>query len=68
MFSLLTGYCDPPAGIAIRDGQYFNPYFPGGVLGMAQVNKINYAGRFHKIFSFFLKLYIKQLYEYVGRL
>ncbi|XP_076161895.1 cytochrome c1 isoform X2 [Ptiloglossa arizonensis] len=37
VFSLLTGYCDPPAGIAIRDGQYFNPYFPGGVLGMAQV-------------------------------
>ncbi|XP_043260406.1 cytochrome c1, heme protein, mitochondrial [Colletes gigas] len=37
VFSLLTGYCDPPAGIPIREGQYFNPYFPGGALGMAQV-------------------------------
>ncbi|XP_015587650.1 cytochrome c1, heme protein, mitochondrial [Cephus cinctus] len=37
VFSLLTGYCDPPAGVPIRDGQYFNPYFPGGAIGMAQV-------------------------------
>ncbi|XP_076638291.1 cytochrome c1 [Colletes latitarsis] len=37
VFSLLTGYCDPPAGIPLREGQYFNPYFPGGALGMAQV-------------------------------
>lgn len=37
IFSLLTGYQDPPAGIPIREGQYFNPYFPGGAIGMAQV-------------------------------
>lgn len=37
VFSLLTGYCEPPAGIPLRDGQYFNPYFPGGALGMGQV-------------------------------
>ncbi|XP_015431357.1 PREDICTED: cytochrome c1, heme protein, mitochondrial isoform X2 [Dufourea novaeangliae] len=37
VFSLLTGYCDPPAGVKISEGQYFNPYFPGGALGMAQV-------------------------------
>ncbi|XP_054013808.1 cytochrome c1, heme protein, mitochondrial isoform X1 [Hylaeus anthracinus] len=37
IFSLLTGYCEPPAGIQIKEGQYFNPYFPGGALGMAQV-------------------------------
>ncbi|KAK0179390.1 hypothetical protein PV327_005147 [Microctonus hyperodae] len=37
IFSLLTGYCDPPAGIQIREGQAFNPYFPGGAIGMAQV-------------------------------
>ncbi|XP_078040278.1 cytochrome c1 [Augochlora pura] len=37
IFSLLTGYCDPPAGIQLREGQYFNPYFAGGALGMAQV-------------------------------
>ncbi|XP_034943741.1 cytochrome c1, heme protein, mitochondrial [Chelonus insularis] len=36
IFSLLTGYCDPPAGMNLRDGQYFNPYFPGGAIGMAQ--------------------------------
>jgi hypothetical protein len=38
LFSLLTGYCDAPAGIVLRDGQYFNPYFPGGAIGMAQVS------------------------------
>ncbi|XP_076661600.1 cytochrome c1 [Halictus rubicundus] len=37
VFSLLTGYCEPPAGMPMREGQYFNPYFPGGALGMAQV-------------------------------
>ncbi|XP_063980004.1 cytochrome c1, heme protein, mitochondrial-like [Diachasmimorpha longicaudata] len=37
VFSLLTGYCDPPAGIPLREGQYFNPYFPGGAIGMGQV-------------------------------
>jgi len=36
IFSLLTGYCDPPAGIALREGQYYNPYFPGGAISMAQ--------------------------------
>ncbi|XP_051176210.1 cytochrome c1, heme protein, mitochondrial [Leptopilina boulardi] len=37
IFSLLTGYCDPPAGITLREGQNFNPYFPGGAIGMGQV-------------------------------
>lgn len=36
VFSLLTGYCDPPAGVIIREGQYYNPYFPGGAISMAQ--------------------------------
>jgi len=36
IFSLLTGYCEPPAGLPIREGQYFNPYFPGGAISMAQ--------------------------------
>ncbi|XP_046659763.1 cytochrome c1, heme protein, mitochondrial [Homalodisca vitripennis] len=36
IFALLTGYCDPPAGIVLREGQYYNPYFPGGAIGMAQ--------------------------------
>jgi len=34
IFALLTGYKDPPAGIAARDTQYYNPYFPGGWIGM----------------------------------
>ncbi|XP_035738707.1 cytochrome c1, heme protein, mitochondrial-like [Vespa mandarinia] len=37
IFSLLTGYCDPPAGIKLQEGQYFNPYFLGGAIGMGQV-------------------------------
>ncbi|XP_072378240.1 cytochrome c1, heme protein, mitochondrial [Diabrotica undecimpunctata] len=36
IFALLTGYCDAPAGVVLRDGQYFNPYFPGGAISMAQ--------------------------------
>jgi len=35
IFHLLTSYCDPPAGIELRDGQHFNPYFIGGAIGMA---------------------------------
>jgi len=35
VYHLLTSYCDPPAGVDIREGQNFNPYFPGGALGMA---------------------------------
>ncbi|CAL7943412.1 unnamed protein product [Xylocopa violacea] len=37
VFSLLTGYCDPPAGVKLREGQYFNPYFVDGALGMPQI-------------------------------
>ncbi|KAK7493825.1 hypothetical protein BaRGS_00014966 [Batillaria attramentaria] len=36
VFALLLGYCDPPAGITLREGLYYNPYFPGGAIGMAQ--------------------------------
>merc|ERR1719330_116594 len=35
IYSLLNGYCDPPAGIELREGQAFNPYFPGGALSMS---------------------------------
>lgn len=37
VFSLLTGYRDPPAGIAIREGLHYNPYFPGGAIAMPQM-------------------------------
>lgn len=36
IFALLTGYCDPPAGIELREGLHYNPYFAGGAIGMAQ--------------------------------
>jgi len=35
IYHLLTSYCDPPAGVELMDGQHFNPYFPGGAIGMA---------------------------------
>ena len=30
LYSLLTGYQDPPAGTEVADGTYYNPYFVGG--------------------------------------
>jgi len=37
IYSLLTGYVDPPAGVHIREGLNYNPYFPGGAIAMARV-------------------------------
>ncbi|KAF3773586.1 Cytochrome c1-1 heme protein [Nymphaea thermarum] len=37
VFALLTGYRDPPAGISIREGLHYNPYFPGGAIAMPQM-------------------------------
>lgn len=34
IFNLLNGYCEAPAGKAILPGLYYNPYFPGGAIGM----------------------------------
>lgn len=36
IFSLLTGYTEAPAGVTLQEGQHYNPYFPGGAIGMAQ--------------------------------
>ncbi|KAF7244530.1 hypothetical protein EG68_10378 [Paragonimus skrjabini miyazakii] len=36
VFHLLTGYFDPPTGRTVADGQYYNPYFPGGAISMAR--------------------------------
>lgn len=36
IFALLTGYHEPPAGISIREGLHYNPYFAGGAIGMAR--------------------------------
>lgn len=35
IFSLLTGYCDAPAGVTVREGLHYNPYFPGQSIAMA---------------------------------
>ncbi|XP_029007631.1 cytochrome c1, heme protein, mitochondrial [Betta splendens] len=35
VFSLLTGYCEPPGGVSVREGLYYNPYFPGQAIAMA---------------------------------
>ncbi|XP_025262185.1 cytochrome c1, heme protein, mitochondrial isoform X2 [Camponotus floridanus] len=37
LFSFLTGWMEPPAGVSLTDQQYFNAYFPGNVIGMAQM-------------------------------
>ncbi|TIA83054.1 hypothetical protein E3P98_01003 [Wallemia ichthyophaga] len=37
IMALLTGYQDPPAGVAVADGMNFNPYFPGGSIAMGRV-------------------------------
>merc|ERR1712170_336592 len=36
IFSLLTVYCEPPAGYEPQEGLHFNPYFAGGAISMAQ--------------------------------
>lgn len=36
VFSLLTSYCDPPAGVEVAEGMHYNPYFLGGKTAMAQ--------------------------------
>ncbi len=35
LYSLLTGYSDPPVGFELNDGQHYNPYFAGGQIAMA---------------------------------
>ncbi|KAL1564293.1 Cliotide T12 [Salvia divinorum] len=37
VFALSTGYHDPPAGVTIREGLHYNPYFPGGAIAMPKM-------------------------------
>lgn len=37
VFSLLTGYREPPAGVSMREGLHYNPYFPGGAIAMPKM-------------------------------
>ncbi|WP_347938594.1 cytochrome c1 [Rickettsia oklahomensis] len=34
IYSLLTGYKEPPAGFKLMQGTHYNPYFPGGQIAM----------------------------------
>jgi ubiquinol-cytochrome c reductase cytochrome c1 subunit len=36
VFALLLGYKEPPAGVTLREGLHYNPYFPGGAIGMGK--------------------------------
>lgn len=65
IFSLLTGYCDPPAGVSVREGLYYNPYFTGGAIGMAQAlyNEVNFVifcmNKLGYIFKVFFKFKVQ---------
>ena len=37
IYSLLQGYEDPPAGVTLDDGVYYNKYMPGNILKMPNV-------------------------------
>jgi ubiquinol-cytochrome c reductase cytochrome c1 subunit len=47
IYALLTGYGhEVPAGVTVNPGQYYNPYFLGGLLAMPQplfANQVTYA-------------------------
>lgn len=34
LYALITGFADPPEGVEVLEGAYYNPYFPGGQIGM----------------------------------
>ncbi|ABV79384.1 cytochrome C [Rickettsia bellii] len=34
IYSLLTGYTEPPTGFKLMNGAHYNPYFPGGQIAM----------------------------------
>ncbi len=36
IYSIVTGYGDAPHGITVPEGSHYNPYFPGGIIKMAQ--------------------------------
>jgi ubiquinol-cytochrome c reductase cytochrome c1 subunit len=36
LHALLSGYGEPPQGVTVTDGMYYNAYFPGGQIAMPQ--------------------------------
>ncbi|QQP90471.1 cytochrome c1 [Skermanella sp. TT6] len=46
LYALLVGYEDPPEGFNVPDGQYYNKYFPGHLIGMPPIlqdDSVTYA-------------------------
>jgi ubiquinol-cytochrome c reductase cytochrome c1 subunit len=46
LYALLTGYKDPPAGVAVMDGMNYNEWFPGHQIAMPNVlndGQVEYA-------------------------
>jgi ubiquinol-cytochrome c reductase cytochrome c1 subunit len=46
VYSLLTGYQQPPAGVTVPAGRYYNPYFPGRQISMPPpltADRVTYA-------------------------
>ena len=44
--ALLTGYEEPPAGVTVMEGKFYNKYFPGHQIGMPQMlmdDSVTYA-------------------------
>jgi len=37
IYALLTGFEEPPAGVTVPDGMYYNKYFPGHLIGMPPI-------------------------------
>jgi ubiquinol-cytochrome c reductase cytochrome c1 subunit len=46
IYSILTGYVTPPAGLKVPAGKYYNPYFPGdvGVYWSGPADKVPQGG------------------------
>jgi ubiquinol-cytochrome c reductase cytochrome c1 subunit len=46
IYSLLSGYVDPPAGLRVGSGQYYNPYMPGDMTPFwdGDPEKVPYGG------------------------
>jgi ubiquinol-cytochrome c reductase cytochrome c1 subunit len=56
IFALWTGSRNPPAGVTVTEPLYYNPYFPGGAIAMAQVTIL-----FFQFFSFIYGLFSQAL-------
>jgi ubiquinol-cytochrome c reductase cytochrome c1 subunit len=46
IYSILTGYEDPPGGVEVPEGGYYNAYFPGHIIAMPpplSADQVTYA-------------------------